>query len=543
MNERDLDFDLLQRFVRRSDQAAFSSLVRNHLDLVYGTAVRKAGDPAAAQEIAQNVFGALARKAWQFSPDDSLPAWLHRTTLLEAKHWLRGELRRRHREQTAAELGTTMKTTDDQPALRALVPMLDEALLSLREKDRAALLLRYYESRPLREVGVSLGISEDAAQKRVGSALEQIAKFFKRRGFKTASVAVSAAALQASAVPTPVALATVVTHAALECSPAALTGLAALLARLTSLTNIQATLVGAVLLTAPVSWQVAQMHRAKNRAESLAADVSAQITREQQLAADVESLRSRAARLETALSEPTETEKRALEATRALGTLKSRILALQTAGDYHWPDDLPFVCVPKWAVKNIRSDTTAFNASGRIAPWVEEVLNLSPEQKVQVESHVSRFLEDADRLAALRAYETNLAANHWSPGEGFQSKVIAVPALGEDGQAMENLLATNLTALLGDDGTKLILSPFATSNQSLSWQYVVDKLIKSPQQFAMFVKPGQDGAAPLVNVTWENHIFYGGAVVEGTIPQFLMDHFEPWLRQIGATNGIFTATP
>jgi len=262
MNEQDLDFDLLQRFVRRSDQAAFSSLVRNHLDLVYGTAVRKAGDPAAAQEIAQNVFGALARKAWQFSPDDSLPAWLHRTTLLEAKHWPRGEIRRRRREQTAAELGTTMKTTDDQPALRALLPMLDEALLSLREKDRAALLLRYYESRPLREVGVSLGISEDAAQKRVGSALVQIAKFFKRRGFKTASVAASDAALQASAVPTPVAVATAVTQAALEASPAALTGLAALLARLTSLTNLQATAVGVVLLAAPLSWQVAQMLRA-----------------------------------------------------------------------------------------------------------------------------------------------------------------------------------------------------------------------------------------------------------------------------------------
>src|SRR5262249_51655847 len=119
MNEQHQDFELLQRFVRRCDQAAFSSIVRNHVDLVYGTAVRHPGHAAAAQEIAQNVFGVLARKAWQFSPDDSLPAWLHRTTLLEAKHWLRGELRRRRREQTAAELGT-MKTTDEQPALRAL---------------------------------------------------------------------------------------------------------------------------------------------------------------------------------------------------------------------------------------------------------------------------------------------------------------------------------------------------------------------------------------------------------------------------------------
>src|SRR5262245_40305879 len=196
MNERDMDFELLQRFVRRSDQAAFTSLVHNHVDLVYGTAVRKAGDPAAAQEIAQNVFGALARKAWQFAPDDSLPAWLHRTTLLESKSWLRGELRRRRREQTAAELGTTMKTSDEQAALLALTPLLDEALLSLRDKDRTAVLLRFYERQSLRDVGTSLGVGEDAAQKRVQSALEKISEFFKRRGFRTATIAATAALLQ-----------------------------------------------------------------------------------------------------------------------------------------------------------------------------------------------------------------------------------------------------------------------------------------------------------------------------------------------------------
>src|SRR5208282_5533846 len=155
MNERQCDFALLQDFARDGRQAAFTTLVRRHLDLVYATALRKAGDAGGAEEIAQNVFFALARKAWQFAPDDSLPAWLYKTALLESKSWLRGELRRRRREQTAAELGTTMKTPEDQPAFNALVPLLDDALLSLREKDRTALLLRYYESHSLRDVGAA----------------------------------------------------------------------------------------------------------------------------------------------------------------------------------------------------------------------------------------------------------------------------------------------------------------------------------------------------------------------------------------------------
>src|SRR5204862_6444818 len=138
MNDRCQDFELLQRFTRDGEQSAFADVVRRHLNLVYGTALRKLEDPGAAQEVAQNVFAVLARKAWGFAPDDSLPAWLHKAALLESKSWLRGELGRRRREETAAELGTTMKAPEDQPAFHALVPLLDDALLSLREKDRTA---------------------------------------------------------------------------------------------------------------------------------------------------------------------------------------------------------------------------------------------------------------------------------------------------------------------------------------------------------------------------------------------------------------------
>ena len=203
MNERRLDFELLQRFARQADQSAFAEVVRRHLDLVFATALRKTGDHGAAQEVAQNVFAALARKAWQFAPDDSLPAWLHKTALFQSNTWLRGELGRRRREQIAAELATTMNTPEHQPAFQELVPLLDEALLSLREKDRTALLLRFYENQSLRDVGETFGITEDTAQKRVQSALEKVTDYFKRRGFKTASVAAIAAALEHSATTAP----------------------------------------------------------------------------------------------------------------------------------------------------------------------------------------------------------------------------------------------------------------------------------------------------------------------------------------------------
>ena len=254
MNERRADFELLRDFVRQHDQPAFATVVRRHLDLVYATALRKVESQEAAEEIAQNVFATLARKAWQFSRDDSLPAWLYRTTLLEAKEWWRGEVRRRRREQTAAELGTTMKTPDEQPALRALLPLLDEALLSLREKDRTALLLRYYESQSLREVGAALNTSEDAAQKCVASALEKVAQFFQRRGFKTGTIVATAAALQHTATSAPLVVANSVVQAAMQAAPPAAAGLIALLTRFFALTKIQKAALCTALLTIPALW-------------------------------------------------------------------------------------------------------------------------------------------------------------------------------------------------------------------------------------------------------------------------------------------------
>ena len=51
---------------------------------------------------------------------------------------------------------------------------MDEALARLGETDRNAILLRYFEQQSLRDVGLSLGLSEEAAKKRVARALEKL---------------------------------------------------------------------------------------------------------------------------------------------------------------------------------------------------------------------------------------------------------------------------------------------------------------------------------------------------------------------------------
>jgi hypothetical protein len=57
---------------------------------------------------------------------------------------------------------------------REVAPVLDEALSELGEKDRNAVLLRFFEQKNLAEVGHALGIGEDGARRRIERALDKL---------------------------------------------------------------------------------------------------------------------------------------------------------------------------------------------------------------------------------------------------------------------------------------------------------------------------------------------------------------------------------
>jgi len=81
-------------------------------------------------------------------------------------------------------------------------PLLDEALATLGEKDRQAVLLRFFENKSLAEVGNKLGLGEDTARKRVSRALEKLNRYFAKRGVssmaETLAGAISANSVQAA---------------------------------------------------------------------------------------------------------------------------------------------------------------------------------------------------------------------------------------------------------------------------------------------------------------------------------------------------------
>ena len=170
---------LLQQYVESGSQRAFAQLVAEHIDMVYSSALRQVHDHSLAEEVTQIVFIILARKAASLGPEMILAAWLHKTTHFTAMNLLRTERRRRQHERKAAEM--ISEIYPDASSWRKLSPCLDEGLARLSDRDRAAIMLRFFNQLSLAETAEAMGVSEQAASMRIHRAVEKLRGYFRNR--------------------------------------------------------------------------------------------------------------------------------------------------------------------------------------------------------------------------------------------------------------------------------------------------------------------------------------------------------------------------
>ena len=194
------DTALLCHYVANRSEAAFTELVRRHIGMVHATALRRVGgDAHLADDVTQTVFITLARKAPSLLDRASLAGWLYLSTQMAAAAVVRGEQRRKARETTAHTMDLT--NAPDRPAadLAQLRPLLDDALVTLKDDEREAIVLRFFQQQTFAEIGATLRVTEEAARKRVDRSLDKLHALLGRRGI-TSSVAALGAALTAAGV-------------------------------------------------------------------------------------------------------------------------------------------------------------------------------------------------------------------------------------------------------------------------------------------------------------------------------------------------------
>jgi RNA polymerase sigma factor (sigma-70 family) len=248
------DWRLLRQYVDEGSETAFADLVSRHINVVYSAAFRRLGDSHAAEEICQVVFSLLAVKAAGLTRHTALVSWLYQTASFKASRYWRGEARRRHREQEAAMINTTATEADDADAVwQQLAPSLEDAINALGEQDRVAILQRFFEQKPLREIGHALGIGEDAARMRINRALERMRLFLVRRGAVCSLALLSTLLAERAVHAAPAALAPSVSTAALAAKASVGPSLLALFLALLAKSKPQAVWILAVLTAASVA--------------------------------------------------------------------------------------------------------------------------------------------------------------------------------------------------------------------------------------------------------------------------------------------------
>lgn len=210
------DAELLRRYAAEKSEEAFAGLVRRHLDLVYSAALRQTGgDGHRAQDVAQIVFTTLARKAGALTRHPMLAGWLYTATQHAAAKTMRTEWRRRAREQEAHRMQEILSSEESSTDWDRVRPVLDEAMRDLNERDREAVLLRFFARQPFAGIGTALNLSEDAARMRVERALEKLHGLLARRGVTSTSAALAVVLANQGTLAAPAGLALSVTGTAL----------------------------------------------------------------------------------------------------------------------------------------------------------------------------------------------------------------------------------------------------------------------------------------------------------------------------------------
>jgi RNA polymerase sigma factor (sigma-70 family) len=182
------DMQLLQEYAQTGRQDAFEQLVTRHMDWVYSVCLRGVKDRHLAEDVAQAVFIILARKSKSMAPNTILRGWLFKAARFAVADALKKQNRHKRHVQRAAEMSMAVLNPQDAAAWNRLAPALEEAVACLNEKDRQAIMLRFYESKSLAEVGEILCISEEAAKKRVSRAVEKLRTILTREGYYTGTI-------------------------------------------------------------------------------------------------------------------------------------------------------------------------------------------------------------------------------------------------------------------------------------------------------------------------------------------------------------------
>ena len=150
----------LMLLVKDGDEKAFEQLVERHQYRVVGTIAKMLGDESEAEDVAQHVFVRVWQSRARYNPSAKFTTWL----LTITRNLVFNEMRRRRRvrlvpfevddgEHPVQEHPDhRMRSASDQALETELQDAIAQAIASLPEAQRMAVVLRRYEEMPYEEI-------------------------------------------------------------------------------------------------------------------------------------------------------------------------------------------------------------------------------------------------------------------------------------------------------------------------------------------------------------------------------------------------------
>lgn len=200
------DRQLLERFVRDRDQAAFAAILERHGPMVLAVCRRVLGRSADADDAFQATFLVLVRRVASVGWHDSLGGWLHAVAYRVAHKARSNAARAADLVRRSAPQEVPMPDADPPTVVahRELCAALDAELAELPEKYRLPLVLCYLEGRTNEEAAVQLGWTKGTVSGRLSRARDLLRGRLARRGLAPSVAAIEVAlGNMASAAPPP----------------------------------------------------------------------------------------------------------------------------------------------------------------------------------------------------------------------------------------------------------------------------------------------------------------------------------------------------
>lgn len=177
---QEADSELLRRFARQRDAAAFEELIERYAPLVWGVCRRIVFGEADCEDAFQATFLALVRKASSLDASRPLGGWLH-TVAVRVAHKARSRARRQFGGAVLPERATPGDVADEVSS-RELFHALDEEIERLPVALRLPIILCCLHGRTRDEAAEAIGCSVAAIKSRLERGRSILRRRLERRG-------------------------------------------------------------------------------------------------------------------------------------------------------------------------------------------------------------------------------------------------------------------------------------------------------------------------------------------------------------------------